>query len=249
MTWDLLIVDEKDRGETRTLVLLVDDKPGNQQAHRILAETRDDYEHLDGCMNPGKTRAIVFKMQDVDGERDEFIDVYDPATLKPVISLTNWPVGKIAFSKDGKLMYLQAMLETGTPITVLQRKTLPPYRVLQLGLTLPRDQLYARIDARVERMVDDGLLAEVRALLEAGYTWECPAMSGLGYIQWRPYLDGAITLPDVIAAIQNETHAFVRRQYTWFSGHNSGLQWLNASQAASDDVIALIRHWLSTEGI
>ncbi len=143
---------------------------------------------------------------------------------------------------------LEVYLETGTPITVLQRKTPPPYRVLQLGLTLPRDQLYTRIDARVERMVQNGLLAEVRALLDAGYTWECPAMSGLGYIQWRPYLDGAITLPDVITAIQNETHAFVRRQYTWFNGHDTGLQWLNANQTAPDDVIAQIRHWLSTEG-
>jgi hypothetical protein len=116
MTWDMVIVDEKERGETRTRVMLVDDKAGNKNAQRILAETRDDYEHLDACMNPGKTRAIVLRMQEVDGERDEFIDVYDPATLKPVISLTNWPVAKIAFSRDGKLMYLQATLETGTPI-------------------------------------------------------------------------------------------------------------------------------------
>jgi tRNA dimethylallyltransferase len=144
---------------------------------------------------------------------------------------------------------LEVYLETGTPITVLQRKTPPLYRVLQLGLTLPRDQLYARIDARVERMVSDGLLEEVRALLEAGYTWDCPAMSGLGYIQWRPYLDGAITLPDVITAIRHETHAFARRQYTWFNGHDTGLQWLNINQTAPDDVITSIRHWLSTEGI
>ncbi|MBN2152727.1 MAG: hypothetical protein JW839_14845 [Candidatus Lokiarchaeota archaeon] len=116
MTWDTLVVDEKERGETHTLVLLVDDRPDCQHVHRIIAETRDDYEHLDACMNPGKTRAIVFRMQEVGGERDECIDVYDPLTLKPVISLTNWPVGKIAFSRDGKLMYLQATLETGTPI-------------------------------------------------------------------------------------------------------------------------------------
>nr|MDO8084262.1 hypothetical protein [Candidatus Sigynarchaeum springense] len=116
MTWDTLVVDEKERGETRTMVLLVDDRSESRDIHRILAETKDNYEHLDACMNPGKTRAIIFKMQEVNGERDEFIDVYDPATLKPVISLTNWPVDKISFSKDGKLMFLQANLETGTPI-------------------------------------------------------------------------------------------------------------------------------------
>jgi tRNA dimethylallyltransferase len=138
---------------------------------------------------------------------------------------------------------LEVYLQTGTPITVLQRKTAPPYRVLQLGLTMARDHLYARIDARVERMLHDGLLTEVRALLEAGYTWDCPAMSGLGYIQWRPYLDGAITLPDVIAAIQHATHAFVRRQYTWFNRHDSGIRWLIMGQTTPDNVIIQIQHW------
>jgi tRNA dimethylallyltransferase len=138
---------------------------------------------------------------------------------------------------------LEVYLQTGTPITVLQRKTAQPYRVLQLGLTMARDHLYARIDARVERMLHDGLLTEVRALLEAGYTWDCPAMSGLGYIQWRPYLDGAITLPDVIAAIQHATHAFVRRQYTWFNRHDSGIRWLIMGQTTPDNVIIQIQHW------
>ncbi|MEX2715217.1 MAG: hypothetical protein Q6370_002830 [Candidatus Sigynarchaeota archaeon] len=119
MPWDVLVIDEKEIGETRTKVMLVDDHAKNQETGRILAETRDDYEHLDACMNPGKTRAIVLKMQDVNSDRDEFIDVYDPITLKPILSLTNWPVDKISFSKDGKLMFLQAKLETGTPIEVV----------------------------------------------------------------------------------------------------------------------------------
>ncbi len=143
---------------------------------------------------------------------------------------------------------LEVFLSTGTPITALQRKTPPPYRVLQLGLTLPRDQLYARIDRRVGQMVEAGLLGEVRALREAGYTWDSPAMSGLGYIQWRPFLDDAVTLDEVITAIQHETHAFVRRQYTWFNGHDSGIRWLNMNQTTPDNVITLVRQWLSNEG-
>jgi tRNA dimethylallyltransferase len=143
---------------------------------------------------------------------------------------------------------LEVYLETGTPITVLQRRSPPPYRMLQLGLTMPREQLYARIDARVERMLQDGLLGEVRALLDAGYTWGCPAMSGLGYIQWRPYLDGTSPLDEVITAIQHATHAFVRRQYTWFNGHDAGIRWLNMQHTKLDEVIELVQHWLSTEG-
>jgi tRNA dimethylallyltransferase len=144
---------------------------------------------------------------------------------------------------------LEVYLETGTPITVLQRKTSPPYRILQFGLTMPREQLYTRIDARVQRMVQDGLLAEVRRLLEAGYTWECPAMSGLGYLQWRPHLDGQMSQDDVITAICNETHAFARRQYTWFNGHDTGIRWLNINQIAPGDIIQQIQDWLSNEGI
>ncbi|MEP0761761.1 MAG: tRNA (adenosine(37)-N6)-dimethylallyltransferase MiaA [Chloroflexota bacterium] len=143
---------------------------------------------------------------------------------------------------------LEVCLLTGTPISALQRKTPPPYRVLQIGLTLPREALYERIDARVERMIAAGLEREVRALLDAGYTWDCPAMSGLGYAQWQPYFAGDATLDEVIGAIKRETRAFVRRQYTWFRGHDTGIHWLDAAQTAPDAIIDMMRTWLADEG-
>lgn len=142
---------------------------------------------------------------------------------------------------------LEVYLETGTPITVLQRKTPPPYRTFQLGLTMPRDILYARADARVQQMIEAGLLAEVRGLLEKGYTWECPAMSGLGYGQWRAYLQGEVTLEETQTAICHATHAFIRRQYTWFRGHDTGIHWLDMTQTPPDPVdtaIKWLQHWL-----
>jgi tRNA dimethylallyltransferase len=139
---------------------------------------------------------------------------------------------------------LEVYLATGAPISVLQRKTPPPYRICQIGLTMPRDQLYARVDARVERMVEAGLLKEVRSLLETGYTWECPAMSGLGYLQWREYLDGDATETAVIESIQHATHAFIRRQYTWFRGHDTGIHWLDISEATPDTALDWIQDWL-----
>ncbi|MBP8974448.1 MAG: tRNA (adenosine(37)-N6)-dimethylallyltransferase MiaA, partial [Anaerolineae bacterium] len=143
---------------------------------------------------------------------------------------------------------LEVCLLTGTPITVLQRKSPPPYRVLQIGLTLPREALYKRIDARVDRMIAAGLEREVRALLDAGYTWDCPAMSGLGYTQWRPYFAGDAALHEVIRTIKHASHAFARRQYTWFRGHDTGIHWLDAAQTAPDAVIGMVRDWLSHEG-
>lgn len=139
---------------------------------------------------------------------------------------------------------LEVYLATGTPISVLQRKQAPPYRILPIGITLPRDQLYTRIDARIDRMIEQGLEDEVRALLEQGYTWNSPAMTGLGYGQWQPYFEHKIGLDDVITAIRRETRAFVRRQYTWFQGHDSGIRWLDVTQVTPDEVIRLVGNWL-----
>ncbi len=143
---------------------------------------------------------------------------------------------------------LEVYLLTGTPISALQRKSPPPYRILQIGLTRPRPDLYARIDARIAEMIAAGLENEVRALLKAGYTWECPALSGLGYAQWQPYLAGEITLEQVILAIQRETRAYARRQYTWFRGHDTGICWFDLSQTAPETVIETIRRWLNDQG-
>ncbi len=73
-------------------------------------------------------------------------------------------------------------------------------------------------------------------------------MSGLGYSQWRALLDGTVTHDDAVAAIRRETRAFVRRQYTWFNGHDAGIRWLDANTVTPAEVIALVRDWLATEG-
>ncbi len=143
---------------------------------------------------------------------------------------------------------LEVCIEAGQPISELQRKSPPPYRLLQLGLTMPREQLYARADARLERMLEAGLLAEVRRLLDAGYTWACPAMSGLGYIQWKAYLAGQESYEQAVAAIRRQTRVFIRRQYTWFRGHDSGIRWLEAQHVTPNAVIAEIQAWLNDKG-
>lgn len=143
---------------------------------------------------------------------------------------------------------LEVFLVTGTPISVLQRKSPPPYRVLQIGLTMPREKLYERIDTRIDRMLADGLLGEVRALLEAGYTWECPALSGLGYAQWRAYLNGESTQEEAVVAIRRATRAFARRQYTWFRGHDSGIHWFDSTQTDPAAVLRLVTDWLGQTG-
>jgi tRNA dimethylallyltransferase len=93
----------------------------------------------------------------------------------------------------------------------------PPYRTATLWLTLPVERLYARIDERVDAMVAAGLVAEVRGLVERGFGWELPAMSGLGYREFRPYFAGESTLAEAAQRLKYDTHAFARRQKSWFA--------------------------------
>lgn len=111
---------------------------------------------------------------------------------------------------------LEVYTLTGQPISAQQRREPPPYQIRTIWLTRPRDELYARADARVEAMIAAGLVDEVAGLLAAGYGWNLPAMSSLGYIQFRPYFEGKASLAACIERLKFDTHAFIRRQAAWF---------------------------------
>lgn len=111
---------------------------------------------------------------------------------------------------------LEVFHETGQPISQLQRRNPPPYRILTLDLERPRDELYARIDQRVDVMVREGLIAEVWALIRQGYGWELPSMSGLGYAEFRPLWQGQQSAGACISQLKFNTHRFARKQGAWF---------------------------------
>ena len=85
-----------------------------------------------------------------------------------------------------------------------------------LCLTLPRDELYARINGRVQRMMDAGLVDEVDALRRLPRPVSREASQALGYKETFDYLDGRATLPDTIARIQTRSRNFAKRQLSWF---------------------------------
>lgn len=124
---------------------------------------------------------------------------------------------------------LEVYRKTGLPISQHQRKNPPPYQILQIGLTRPRQALYGRIDRRIDEMMAAGLLAEVERLAAAGYSWRLPAMSGLGYRQIGQYLQGEVSLEEAVALIKKETRRFVRQQYNWFRLDDPTVQWFDIS--------------------
>ena len=139
---------------------------------------------------------------------------------------------------------LEVTLESGRPISEQQRKSPPPYSIRQYGLTLDREQLYQRADERLNRMVEEGFVEEVQRLLDMGYDPALPAMSGLGYREIARHLVDNLPLAEAVIAAQRATHDFIRRQYTWFRGHDSGIIWYDVSRLQLDDLIKASRDWL-----
>ncbi|MFN8561046.1 MAG: tRNA (adenosine(37)-N6)-dimethylallyltransferase MiaA [Anaerolineae bacterium] len=141
---------------------------------------------------------------------------------------------------------LEVCIETGQPFSQQRGKHPPPYRVMTYGLTLERAQLYARADQRVLDMMTDGFLDEVRGLLARGYSRSLPSMSGLGYAQLATHILDGVPLDEAVLATQNATHNFIRRQYTWFRGHDHAIVWHNVDSAARSDLIDAARRWLGS---
>ena len=105
---------------------------------------------------------------------------------------------------------------------------------------MPREALYERVDRRVDAMIADGLLEEVRGLVERGYGYELPSMSGLGYQQIGLYLRGEATLDEAIALIKRHTRRFIRHQYNWFHPNDARIRWFDLLAAPYEAILETI---------
>lgn len=137
--------------------------------------------------------------------------------------------------------YLEVYYESGGPISTKQRKEPPPYDILKIGLTRPRPQLYRRIDERVDAMVAEGLVDEVRRILDAGFDPQLPALSGFGYRQVIQHLRGECSLAEAIEETKKLTRRFVHRQYAWFPLNDPSTLWLEAGANALERAAEGIR--------
>ena len=122
------------------------------------------------------------------------------------------------------------------------RKTPPPFDWLAIGLHAERQELYRRIDERVERMVAAGFVEEVESLLTAGYGADLPSMSGIGYREMAEHLRGDADLDDAIRRTQFRTHRYARNQYNWFKRDDRRIRWFDA--ARMEDAIAAALEWI-----
>ena len=103
------------------------------------------------------------------------------------------------------------------------------YCVLKLGIYLDRETLYKRIDHRVDMMISEGLVEEVRAILKRGYSPDLKAMKAIGYSQVIDYLMGNCTLDKAVGTLKRDTRRYSKRQMTWFRA-DSEINWIKPSE-------------------
>lgn len=130
--------------------------------------------------------------------------------------------------------------ENGQPISrhnQEQRQKESPYRLAYFVLNDERSRLYSRIDQRVDQMMEQGLLEEVRTLQQMGYTREMVSMQGLGYKEILAYLEGEYSLEEAVRILKRDTRHFAKRQITWFKREPDAI-WLNkADYGYQEDAI------------
>ncbi|MFA4835386.1 MAG: tRNA (adenosine(37)-N6)-dimethylallyltransferase MiaA [Dehalococcoidia bacterium] len=141
---------------------------------------------------------------------------------------------------------LEVCRSTGKPFSELGKKNPPDFDNLIIGLTTERSRLYQRIDSRVDRMIEQGFVGEVKSLLDRGYSLELPSMSSVGYRQMGKFLSGEMSLPDYIQRIKFETHRFARHQYAWFRLKDERIRWFDTGEKAADDALRLAERMLKS---
>jgi len=137
---------------------------------------------------------------------------------------------------------LEVILTTGRPFSGQRGQSDSPYNLLTIGLKRPREELYRRIDERIEAMFAAGFLDEVKRLLEEGYSPELPSMSAIGYREGIRVLKGQISAEQAKVEMRRATRIFVRRQANWFKEDDPNIHWFDAGQEnLSESVEAFIR--------
>ncbi len=122
------------------------------------------------------------------------------------------------------------------------------YNSVCFVLTMDRQKLYERIDARVDKMMEEGLLSEVKRLYDAGYRRGLTSMQGLGYKEMLDVLDGSVSLEDAVLTLKRDTRHFAKRQLTWF-GRERDVLWLSKDEHSEAELLEIILKELKRRSI
>lgn len=122
----------------------------------------------------------------------------------------------------------------------------PIYDAFVIGLTSPKEVLYQRINERVIKMMEMGLLDEMKGLMEQfqNRLWDYQGLQGIGYKEWKNYFLGNQDLDETVALIQKHSRQFAKRQYTWFN-HQMEMHWFDVTKDGwKKDLLEQLKIWI-----
>lgn len=184
------------------------DGPGKDESIR-----RELHEQAEA---PGGVERLFKRLQEVDADYARTINAND---LRRVVRA------------------LEVHALTGTPLSVLHREhreSTESLDAVQVALDWPREALYARIEARVDDMLERGLVDEVRRLLDEGHAADIQRLRSLGYREIAAHLRGEMSLDEAVELMKRNTRRFAKRQMTWFRGDNR-IHWIEVTGQSTEE--------------
>lgn len=182
-------------------------------------------ETLEKQAGAGKALQLYREIMDADPETAAGIDPQNVRRLVRAVEIVRKTGGKIRKT----------------------RKITPSFQRLIIGLTADREELYRRVDARVEEMIKGGLVGEVEKLLQMGYDFTLPALSGIGYREIGAYLRGETAFSEAVRKIKHRTHRFIRQQYNWFKLADNRIHWFDVSETPEPAIFEIVHEFLDNE--
>jgi tRNA dimethylallyltransferase len=142
---------------------------------------------------------------------------------------------------------LEVSSQSDKPFSKLKQKIKPDYKTLIIGLTAPRTLLYQMVDERVDKMLANGLIEEIKSIIGKGYDLNLPALNSIGYKQVGQVLKGILPQDELAYRIKVDTHRFIRHQYAWFSLDDERIRWFDISLNYKTELESLIRNHLDSK--
>ena len=139
---------------------------------------------------------------------------------------------------------LEVFSLTGRPIYEQVASTaaqIPKYKTLLVGINRPREELYRRIEDRVDPMMAAGLVEEIQSLLSRGYSPHLKSLQSLGYRHILPYLEGELSLEEAVDLLKRDTRRFAKRQLTWFR-KNKGIIWFTLENDREEEESEVVKN-------
>ena len=136
---------------------------------------------------------------------------------------------------------LEVVLTTGRKFSEQRSKSDSPHHLITIGLTRPREELYARVDARIEAMFEAGFVDEVKGLLAKGYSPTLPTISAIGYRECVRVIQGELNEEQAKVEIRRATRVFVRRQGSWFKESDPQIKWFRVHNEMTKEIREYLR--------